>query len=462
MANIEKRELKDGGLSYRITVTVGRDTSGKLLKHRKTYRPPETWSEARAAREAQRIADRFEDEVREGFKLDNRQTFAEYADYVLNLKSMSGVKASTIERYTDLLRRINPVFGHMKLIDIRPDHLNSFYLSLRKEGSRNERGKAVAIQDLRAIISKKKLTLKAAAEQAGVAVNVLSDACKGKTVAETTANKIAALLGGKPEKYFKITRNMTPLSDKTILEIHRFISTILTQAEKEMLVPYNAAAKASPPRPKKPEVNYFQPETVHAILDAAETEPLKYKVFINLLAVTGARRGELAGLQWKKIDLHTGQLTIEQGLYYSCQRGVYLGDTKTGEHRSMRIPAETVTLLKQLHREQLETRLKNGDRWIEGDYVFTQDNGKPVNPQTWTQWLSDFSKRHNLPHINPHAFRHTAASVLIAHGTDVSTVSKMLGHSSVTTTENFYTHLIEEAKTAASDTLTDVLLRRKA
>lgn len=128
----------------------------------------------------------------------------------------------------------------------------------------------------------------------------------------------------------------------------------------------------------------------------------------------------------------------------------------------MKVPSEIVALLKQLRRSQFELRLKNGDRWNDTGYIFTQDDGRPVNPQTWTQWLDSFSKRHNLPHINPHAFRHTAALVLIATGTDIITVSKMLGHASVTTMEGFYAHLIEDAKAAASDTLADVLIRRKA
>ena len=62
MASIEKRTGKRG-TSYRITVTVGRDASGKMLKHFKTYTPPETWSEAKAEREAQRQAALFEEEV---------------------------------------------------------------------------------------------------------------------------------------------------------------------------------------------------------------------------------------------------------------------------------------------------------------------------------------------------------------------------------------------------------------
>lgn len=78
-----------------------------------------------------------------------------------------------------------------------------------------------------------------------------------------------------------------------------------------------------------------------------------------------------------------------------------------------------------------------------------------------TGWLSEFSTRHNLPHITPHAFRHTVASVLLANGTDLVTVSKQLGHASVNTTESFYSHIIEENKAKASACIADVLLRKK-
>ena len=85
-----------------------------------------------------------------------------------------------------------------------------------------------------------------------------------------------------------------------------------------------------------------------------------------------------------------------------------------------------------------------------------------MNPDSVTSWLSDFSERNGPPHINPHAFRHTAASVLIAAGTDVVTVSKQLRHSSVNTTESFYSHMIEEAKAQATECIADVLLRKRS
>ena len=85
-----------------------------------------------------------------------------------------------------------------------------------------------------------------------------------------------------------------------------------------------------------------------------------------------------------------------------------------------------------------------------------------MHPDTWTGWMDEFSKHHRLPHINPHAFRHSAASALIANHVDVVTVSKVLGHASPNTTAAFYAHMIEDARAAATDTIADVLIRRKA
>jgi integrase len=119
-------------------------------------------------------------------------------------------------------------------------------------------------------------------------------------------------------------------------------------------------------------------------------------------------------------------------------------------------------MLKQLRKEQAELQMLNGDRWQNQGYIFTQDDGRPMHPDTWTGWMDSFSKRHGLPHINPHSFRHSAASALIANHIDVVTVSKVLGHASPVTTSNFYAHMIEDAKAAATDTIADVLIRRKA
>ena len=461
MATIEKITGKTG-TTYRISVSAGFDTAGKRIRHRMTYKPEPGMTARQIQKAVQRAAADFERSIEQGYVLDNKQTFADYAAYVLDLKERDGTKAKTLDRYRELLIRINQAIGHIKLADLRPQHLNAFYKNLMEPGIRLGAGIATTKIDLAEWLKQNKKTRAGIAEAAEVAASTVNAAAQGKPIQETKAEAIAKAMGKKLNDVFTVEQNMEPLADKTILAYHRLISIILTQAEKEMLVPYNAAAKATPPKTAKKAPNYFQPETISEILKALEAEPLKWQLITHLLLVTGCRRGEIMGLKWDKVDFKNNRVTIDRALIVSPSKGVYESTTKTSDIRYLNLPAETMVLLKQHKREQLRIQIANGDRWIHTGYVFTQDNGVRMNPDSITAWLNDFSKRHGLPHINPHAFRHTVASVLLANGTDIVTVAAQLGHASANTTENFYAHIIEENKAKASECIADVLLRKKA
>ncbi len=461
MATIEKIAGKTG-TSYRITVYSGFDTLGKRIRHRTTYKPATGMTERQIQKAVQRAAADFERSIEQGYTLDNRQTFAEYADYVLNLKERTGIKPKTIDRYRDLLERINQAIGHIKLTDLRPQHLNSFYKNLAEPGIRIGGDSAESKIDIAVWLKQNNISRSKLSELSGVSAPTVGVAVKGESIKAEKAQAIAKAMGKKVDEVFRIKKNMDPLAEKTILEHHRLISTVLAQAEKEMLVPYNAAAKATPPKSQKKLPNYFQPETVSAILDALDREPLKWQLITHLLIVTGCRRGEIMGLKWEKVDFENNRVKIDSELITTRSKGVFESTTKTSDIRYLALPQETMRLLKLHKREQLRLQLLNGDRWQHTGYVFTRDNGDRMNPDSITGWLNDFSARHGLPHINPHAFRHTVASVLLGNGTDIVTVSKQLGHASVTTTENFYSHIIEENKAKAADCIADVLIRKKA
>ena len=461
MAHIEKIEGKRG-TSYRFIVSNGFDSNGKRITHKKTWKPPQGMTPRQIEKAVQRAALDFERSIEQGYSLDNKQTFAEYAAYVLDLKERTGVRPTTLDRYRDLLGRINAAIGHIKLADLRPQHLNAFYKNLAEPGIRTGGGSATAKIDLAKWLKENKKSRASIAEAAGISAATVGVAVKGEPIREDKAEAIAKAMGKKVAEVFKVEKNSDPLSDKTVLEHHRLISTILTQAEKEMLVPYNAAAKATPPKVEKRDPNYFQPEEIAAILDALEKEPLKWQLITHLMIVTGCRRGEIMGLQWEKVDFENSRVKIDKALVSSKSKGIYLGNTKTSDIRYLNLPAETMNLLRRHKREQLRLQIANGDRWQHTGFVFTTDDGSHMNPDSITGWLHDFSRRHNLPHINPHAFRHTVASVLLANGTDIVTVSKQLGHASVNTTENFYSHIIEENKAKATACIADVLLRKKA
>ena len=342
---------------------------------------------------------------------------------------------------------------------MRPQHLNTFYENLSEEGIRSARDTAVAKKDILDIMKKKGIKKTALAKSSQLGTSTILLACRGEAISPKSAEAIATALGYKVATLFIITRKGRKLATKTVLEHHRLLHTILAQAEKEMLVPYNAAAKATPPKATQKEVSYFQLEDIVKIRQALEGEPLKWKVATNLLLITGCRRGEVMGLRWSKVSFEQSQIRIDTNLQYTPERGIYTDTTKTSTTRFLKLPAETMALLKQYHRWWLELKLKNGDRWVDTDFLFVRDNGEPMSPDSLTQWLAGFSKRHGLPHINPHAFRHTMASVLIGNGSNIVAVSKRLGHAKVSTTTDIYTHILAEADEQASESLADMMLR---
>lgn len=395
MANIQERRDKTGKLiSYSIRVHRGRGADGKQLKPwTATFTVSPTWTEKSARKKAEAFAATFEKECKEGTTTDSRQKFAPYCDYVIDLKEQRGVKHSTIVRYKELTKRIYPRIGHIKLKELRADHLNDLYTFLAQDGQN-------------------------------------------------------ARTGGK-------------LSAKTILEHHRLISTVLEQATKESLVPFNIARRATLPKAEHKEVNYFQSEQVAAIRDALESEPMKWKTLVHLLLITGARRGEVLGLKWDKVDFDGNRIYICNSVLYAPDIGVYESSPKTERSRRyITLPSETMRLLRQYRAWQAKERLRLGEYYQSQNFVFSQDNGKPMHPDSVTDWLKKFSKRHKLPHINPHAFRHTMASMLYFNGVDSVSISKRLGHAQVSTTANIYAHVMEEADKKNADILADVFLKK--
>ena len=461
MANIKRIDGKTG-VSFKITVTKGRDTNGKQIRHYMTWAPDKPMSEQQMKKTVERVAVEFEKSIEQGFQLDQKQVFSSYAEYVIDLKEKSGCKYRTIERYRELMTRINDSIGYLRLTDIRPQHLNMFYENLSERGIAASDPKAVATADISSELEKAGISKTKASELTGLSATTIKTICKGDRVSKLSADKISSILNKRTDELFEVEEPKNRLSNKTILEHHRLIHTILAQAEKEMLVPYNAADKATPPKAVRKEVNYFQQEDIANILEALETEPIKWRTITHLLLITGCRRGEIMGLKWSKVDFENNQLKIDTNLLYSSKRGIYEDTTKTASsERYVKIPQETTDLLKEYREWYLDLKQKNGDRWVDSDFCFTKDDGTPMIPDSITAWLNKFSEKHGLPHINPHAFRHTMASILINSGKDIVSVSKRLGHSKTSTTTDIYAHVIKEADEQASESLADVMLRNK-
>ena len=423
-----------------------------------TWRPDPKMSERQVEKALQKAAMDFEREIEMGYQVDRRQTFAQYADYVLQEMEREEKKHKTVYEYRQLTKRVYPAIGHLKLQEIRPQHLNAFYSKLAKEVKKNA-DRSVAKEALPQVVEQRGLTRKKISELSGVSTSTISAACRGIEILRSKAEQISLGLELPYTDLFETVASKETLSNSTQLAYHRFIQAVLSRAEKEMIIPYNPADKATPAKRPRSKPKYFQPEEVTRIIEALETEPLKWKLFALLLIFTGCRKSEILGLRWSKINFQDNTIRIDLASLYTRDIGTYSNSTKTENERTLCLPAEIIDVLHEYRKSYLELQLANGDRWVGGDYVFVQDNGKPMHPDSPAHWLSDFSKRHGLPHINAHALRHSAASLLIGNDVDIVTVSKQLGHKDVSTTENIYAHLLEKNRAKAPETIADVVLR---
>ncbi len=202
-------------------------------------------------------AEEFERVIRQGYRVDEHQTFGEYAAYVIRTKAQAGIKRRTTERYAELLVRVNQAIGHKKLTDIRPAHLNLFYENLAEEGVRANSEKHVLKLDLAAWMAENKVSKAELSRRAHIAPSTVQKLLAGGQVSPSTAEQVAAAVGMPIGKLFEKSVDTTLLSKKTILEYHRFISVVFSMALKEMLVPYNPASRATPPKPKKKVPAYY-------------------------------------------------------------------------------------------------------------------------------------------------------------------------------------------------------------
>lgn len=457
MASIRKMEGKHG-TAYKITVTLGRDALDRQIRHYKTWKPDKPMTARELNRELQRVATEFEQDLMNGFQADNRQTFAEYATYCYTLREQRGDKPQTLARVRRQTARINEYIGHIPIQEIRPKHLNELYKAFSEPGACRWKVYAMPAVDFNKLIPEG-MTCNGFAKSCGVYGNLIRRLCKGQPISRQNAAIIEKHLGRKG--LFKLSGDTRPLSPGTIRDYHAIISTVLEQAYKEMIIKYNPAERVTlPKKTRVRESKTLQPAQLAAVLAALEAEPLPFRALITFFISTGCRRGEALALTWDNVNFERREVLINSSLMYLPETGIKSGPTKTDNSRRVSLPDETVEILHKLWADQAITRLRLGDLWEDNNLVFPRWNGKPMNPGNVNLELTAFCDRHGLPHINPHLFRHSAASVLLSNGVDALTVAGMLGHSDVSTTLDTYAHAIDEARHKTADCISKVILHK--
>jgi integrase len=200
------------------------------------------------------------------------------------------------------------------------------------------------------------------------------------------------------------------------------------------------------------EVEVYSFEEVQHILKELESEPINIRAMIETAIFTGCRRAEIVGLKWSDIDFETRTLHVKRSIYKIAGEKAQEKTPKSKNGiRTMSIPQRLCYTLLEYKAYQDSYKAFFEDEWHELDYIFTEATGLVMNPQTPTKQFSKFLKRHNIRQIKFHGLRHTSATLLLASGCDIKTVSQRLGHADIDTT-GIYVHALEKCDKTAAET----------
>lgn len=383
--------------TYLVRVSCGVDSNGKQIARSKTFKPSKpNLPYSKLNRELEAFVAAFEQEIENEGPMrsvrPDKITFADFCVQYLEVKKNT-LSPQTYNFYSKVIdEELMPMFARLKMKDLRTYHIQQFVQYLATE--------------------KKRL-----------------DGREGGIAASTV------------KRYTTVLRSIVTMAYK------------LEYIEDDI----GRSRRIEFPKEETKEVEAFTLEEVGEILKALESEPWHIRAVIEVALFTGCRRGEIVGLKWADIDFENQRLSVKRSIYK-------LSDGKAREKEpKSKCSIRTISIPERLCKTLTEYRLQQnrhiaylGDSWRNLDYVFTEEDGYVMNPHTPTKQFDHFLKRHGIRHLKFHGLRHTSATMLLAGGCDIKTVSSRLGHADITTT-NIYVHALESTDRLAAQTFDNFL-----
>jgi integrase len=242
---------------------------------------------------------------------------------------------------------------------------------------------------------------------------------------------------------------------------HHYVTlhTALAHAVKHGLFGRNPCDNVTPPRFHHPEMNVLDVEGIHRLLEAARST--EYYPLFYFLLFTGCRRSEALALRWRDVDLLMGQVSINRSLHQLRDGSFVFRQPKTARSRRLiSLPPSASLVLREHHEKQQALREGLEIELSEDDLVFCHHDGQPYLPDTITHYWIKLTRRLGLEGIRLHDARHTHATLMLKDNVHPLVVQRRLGHASITTTIDTYSHLVPEIEQMAAAQFDKGLARR--
>jgi integrase len=236
--------------------------------------------------------------------------------------------------------------------------------------------------------------------------------------------------------------------------MHRVLKQALAHAVACHELVRNEASGIKPPKVERKQMKVLDTDGTAALIEAARHTTLF--VPILLAATTGMRRGEIAALRWRHIDLDGSRISIEESAEQTETRVRYK-PPKSGKGRTVALAKSIVEELRNHRVQQAEAVLKLGIRLSENNFVVAHADASPFQPRSLTHAFQLFLAKHKLPRVRLHDLRHSHATAMLKNKVHPKVVQERLGHSTIAITMDIYSHVLEGMQEDAAETVDAVL-----
>lgn len=226
---------------------------------------------------------------------------------------------------------------------------------------------------------------------------------------------------------------------QSTMDFHHQLKGAILDAVDEGIIDRDPTRKAiiKGKTPKEKKIKYLNQFELHKLIaDLNLGSKLNYDWLILLIAKTGVRFSEALAITPRDFDLPHQMLSISKTWDYKGKGG-FMPTKNASSVRKIQIDWQTVIQFSEL--------IKN----------LPEDKPIFISNKVYNSTINDILEKHcknvGIPVISVHGLRHTHASILLFAGVSIASVAHRLGHSSMTTTQKTYLHIIQELENTDID-----------
>lgn len=248
------------------------------------------------------------------------------------------------------------------------------------------------------------------------------------------------------------------LSPTTVLQHHHVLSKGLNSALKKRIIGKNPCKGVEAPRAERPEILYMTKDQVKRFLALSKEKGIWHYTYMYLAIDTGMRRGAMMGLKWRDVNFREGIITARRSYIRDKDNNrKFIDSLKRQRSRRITIDEKAQIILKNLKEYQEELKRSKEIDYEDNDLIFAKENGKPFSPDTATKRCKRLVRELGMGELKLHDLRHTYATLALEAGVPIKVVSERLGHASVSTTLDKYSHLTVNFQREAQKSFSDYL-----